>query len=411
MAVTARIDSTPATAPSPSEPIVVRPRLDAIDALRGLVMIIMALDHTRGFFSEAKFYPLDLTQTWPALFLTRWITHFCAPVFIFLAGTGAFLSTGRGKSRPELARFLVTRGLWLAFLEVSWVRCFGWTFNFDYHFVGVGVLWAIGWSMVVLGFLIFLPLRWIALLGALMVLGHNAFDGVQSGDLGNWRWLWAVLHHPETLEPAPGYRFATGYPLVPWIGVMALGYAFGSWFRLDPAVRNKRIFWTGFGAVVLFVVLRGLNLYGDPDPWVPQKTPLFSLFAILHCQKYPPSLLYLLMTLGPALLLLAAFGKNIPRWFKPVLVFGRVPLFFYLLHLPLLHAMAVFLATVQHGYAGWLFLNPPLPGAPSLAPFNYGYGLPTVYLLWAMAVATLYLPCQWFDQYKRTHRAAWLSYL
>lgn len=407
---TAPLSSTPipaqAAAATPAPPV--RVRVDSIDALRGIVMILMALDHTRGFFSEVKFYPLDLSQTWPALFLTRWITHFCAPVFILLAGVGASLSRGMGKSRTELAEFLLTRGLWLAFLELTWVRCFGWMFNFDYHFVGVGVLWAIGWSMVVLSGLIFLPSRWIVLFGLILVTTHNLFDGIGPAQVGRWRWLWSILHQPDGLHPAPGYLFAIGYPLIPWMGVMALGYGLGSWYFLDPAVRRRRLLLTGLTAIGLFLILRGFNIYGDPGPWVPQKNWLFNLFAMMHCQKYPPSLLYLLMTLGPALIVLAILDRKVPNWLRPVQVFGRVPLFFYLLHLPLLHGMAVLFALAQYGSAAWLFAN---PGSPSKAPANYGYGLLIVYLVWIVAVGLLFLPSAWFDRIKRQRRRGWVSYL
>ena len=374
-------------------------------------MMVMALDHTRDFFSkDLSFDPTDLAKTYPALFLTRWITHYCAPVFIFLAGTGAFLSTTRGKTKQELSRFLLTRGLWLVFLELTWVRCFGWLFNFDYHFAMGIVIWAIGWSMVALAGFVFLPVRWIATFGLVMIASHNLFDHVQPETFGKLGWLWKILHSGGIIVPAKGYRFVAGYPLVPWIGVMAVGYSFGSWLVREAAQRRKWVFLLGAALTALFVLLRAIDVYGDPDRWSLQKNALFTLFSFLNCHKYPPSLLYLLMTLGPALLVLALLDRGTPRWLKPVLVFGRVPLFYYLLHIPLIHGLAVLIAYVRYGHAEWFFANPPAAGPPSI-PAGYGYSLPIVYLIWVGVIATLYPVCQWFAEVKRRRREVWLSYL
>jgi uncharacterized membrane protein len=388
-------------------------RLDSVDALRGLVMVIMALDHTRDFFSkDLVFDPTDLGRTYPALFLTRWITHFCAPVFIFLAGTGAFLSTTRGKSRKELSWFLLTRGLWLVFLELTWVRCLGWQFNFDFHYSMGIVIWAIGWSMVALAGLIFLPLRWVTTFGLLMIASHNLFDYIKPQSWGPLGWLWKILHSGGEIAPVDGCRFAAGYPLIPWIGVMAAGYGFGRLLLREPAERRKWLWVLGASLTASFVLLRVLNVYGDPGPWSWQRNGLFTLFSFLNCHKYPPSLLYLLMTLGPALLVLAALDGGTPRWLKPVLVFGRVPLFYYLLHLPLIHALAVLASYLHYGRADWWFANPPeSPDAPSLRPSDYGYALPIVYLVWLGVVLALYPICRWFAELKRRRREPWLSYL
>ncbi len=382
-----------------------KPRLDSVDALRGLVMIVMALDHTRDFFSkDLSFDPTDLAKTYPALFLTRWITHYCAPVFIFLAGTGAFLSTTRGKTKQELSRFLLTRGLWLVFLELTWVRCFGWLFNFDYHFAMGIVIWAIGWSMVALAGLVFLPVRSIATFGLVMIASHNLFDSVLPDAFGKLGWLWRILHSGGVIVPAEGYRFVAGYPLIPWIGVMAVGYSFGSWLV------REGLFGLGGVLTALFILLRAINVYGDSDRWSPQKNALFTVFSFLNCHKYPPSLLYLLMTLGPAIMVLALLDRGTPRWLKPVLVFGRVPLFYYLLHIPLIHGLAVLFAYVRYGHAEWFFANPPAAGPPQI-PAGYGYSLPIVYLIWVGVVAALYPVCQWFAEVKRRRREVWLSYL
>jgi uncharacterized membrane protein len=404
------MESVPSTG-NPPDKNTSRARLDSVDTLRGLVMILMALDHTRDFFSnDLAFEPTDLTKTYPALFLTRWITHYCAPIFIFLAGTGAFLSTTRGKTQKELSWFLLKRGLWLVFLELTWVRCFGWLFNFDYHFAMGIVIWAIGWSMVALAALVFLPLRWVVAVGLIMIAGHNLFDWVEPESFGVFGWLWKILHSGGVIVPAEGYRFAAGYPLIPWMGVMAVGYGFGAILQWQPAERRKWLFQWGGTLTALFIVIRAVNIYGDPDQWSHQKNALFTLFSFLNCHKYPPSLLYLLMTLGPAMVILALLDRGTPRWLKPILVFGRVPLFYYLLHIPLIHGVAVVLAYSHFGHAEWLFANPTGSGPPPM-PEGYGYGLPVVYLIWACVVLALYPLCRWFAEVKRRRREPWLSYL
>ncbi|PYI87865.1 MAG: hypothetical protein DME26_04780, partial [Verrucomicrobia bacterium] len=303
------------------ECVSVRPRLESVDLLRGLIMVVMALDHVRGWFTNVTFYPLDLDKTNVALFLTRWVTHFCAPGFIFLAGTGAFLSTLRGKSRRELSWFLFTRGLWIVFLELIVVRCFGWQFNFDFHFLICSVLWAIGWSMVVLAGLVWLPVRGVAMFAVVMIVAHNLFDNVKPESWGQFRWLWVILHSPGELHPAENVRVAVPYVLVPWMGVMALGYAVGSLWQRPIAERRKWLLGLGCGMTFAFFVLRLANGYGDPTPWAKHLETIFgaamkqswseqteAVFAFLslgHCQKYPPSLHFILMTLGPLLIALA----------------------------------------------------------------------------------------------------------
>ena len=386
-----------------------RARLESIDLLRGLVMVLMALDHTRDFFSNATFDPLDLAKTNPALFFTRWITHFCAPVFIFLAGTGAFLAGGRGKTRGELAWFLFTRGLWLAFLEVTYVRCLGWEFNFDFHHAAAAVLWAIGWSMVVLAVLIFLPTWAVTVFGASLIALHNAFDGVAPESWGSLSWLWIVLHKGGAFNLAPGYTFIAAYPLIPWIGVIAVGYGFGGVLCLESGARRRWMLRVGIGLTLLFILLRWVNIYGDPRPWSAQARSLYTGFSFLDCQKYPPSLLYLLMTLGPALFLLAWLDGGTPGWLRPMLVFGRTPLFYYLLHLPAIHGLAVLAAWLRYGQAGWLFSSPfSVHPAP---PADNGFPLWAVYLIWIALVVALYPLCKWFAGAKNRSKSVWLSYL
>jgi uncharacterized membrane protein len=393
----------------------VRPRLDAVDFVRGVVMVVMALDHVRDFFhAYAKsFDPLDPSKTWTLLFFTRWVTHFCAPTFVFLAGTGAFLSTRRGKSKPELARFLLTRGLWLVLLELTLVR-FGWFFNFDYHVAIAQVIWAIGWSMVVLAGLVFLPTRVIAAFGLALIFLHNLLDGLSAESFGSFRWLWVVLHEQNILMPWPGYATFVAYPLVPWVGVMAVGYAFGSLLTLERGRRRRTLLLIGGAAVLLFVLLRAANVYGDPTPWASQaRGAWYTFLSFLNTQKYPPSLLFLLMTLGPSIIAVALFDREggPGRLARPFVVFGRVPLFYYLLHVPLMHLVAVIFAYVKYGRAEWLFMNWPPPGQPQPEPPGYGYDLWVVYLVWLGVVAALYPLCRWFARVKRRRRDAWLSYL
>src|SRR5947208_1108339 len=241
-------------------------------------MVVMALDHVRDFFTNVAYDPTDPTKTSGALFITRWITHFCAPVFIFLAGTGAFLSLGRGRTKREVSWFLLSRGLWLALLEITWVKCLGWGFNFDYHSIAAAVLWAIGWSMVALAALVFLPTWCVTLFGVVMIATHNAFDGVSPEAWGQLGWLWIVLHKGGSFHIAPGWSFIEAYPLIPWIGVMAAGYGFGAIFRQEPGVRRRHIFLIGLGLTVAFVILRWANVYGDPQPWSSQSRPLYTFF-------------------------------------------------------------------------------------------------------------------------------------
>jgi uncharacterized membrane protein len=387
-------------------------RIESVDLLRGFVMLLMALDHTRAYLHWGAlhgFGPLDLQTTTVPVFLTRWITHFCAPVFIFLAGTGAFLSTTRGKTKRELSRFLVTRGAWLVLLDLTVIHWFGWAFKIDLHtYLGI-VIWAIGWSMIVLSALVHLPLWAIASVGIATIAGHNALDRINPADFGPLEWLWRVLHIFGPIEFAPGYRLIIGYPLVPWIGVMAVGYAFGHILLRERDARRRWVLRAGVILTVAFVLLRFSNLYGNPSPWTPQARPGFTLLAFLDTAKYPPSLLYLMMTLGPALVVLALLDRPAtPAALRPALVFGRVPMFYYLLHLPLIHVLALLIETVRFGEAPWLF---GLPFDKRVVPPDAGMGLPGVYAIAVLALALLYPVCRWFAEYKRRSRATWVSYL
>jgi uncharacterized membrane protein len=402
------------SAPAPAaRPVPAKPgpdRLVSVDLVRGLVMILMALDHVRDFFSDRLFLdPTDLKTTTPAVFLTRWVTHFCAPTFIFLAGAAAFLSGTRGKTRPALSWFLLTRGLWLAFLEVTVNRAL-WMFNYDLHHHGAGVFWAIGWSMVVLSALVYLPTPAVTLFGVAMIVLHNLLDGLTADQARLPGWLWVILHSPGDAPIAGGFTFGTGYCLVPWAGVMAAGYGFGALLRPDRATRRRRLFRLGTALTLGFIVLRAANVYGDPQPWVRQPSALWTFLSFLNCTKYPPSLLYLLMTLGPAVLALAYFDRPPGPLTRPVVTFGQVPLFFYLLHIPLIHGAAVLCDWLRFGWSPLAAAGPWEVRAEAV-PEAYGLSLPLVYLLWAGVVLVLYPPCRWFAGVKRRRRGAWLSYL
>lgn len=387
-------------------------RLESIDLLRGIVMIIMALDHTRDYFHNSAFLfnPEDLTQTNPVLFFTRWITHFCAPVFVFLAGTSAYLY-GAKRTTKELSIFLFTRGLWLVFVEL-FVLILIKTFNPSFHFIHVQVIWVIGISMIVLSALIFSKWSFILLTGIVLIAAHNLLDGVHVPGNNGLSLLWSLLHEPGRFTFGP-FTVSVLYPLLPWIGTMALGYCAGTLFArgFDPAKRKKILLWLGSGAIFLFIILRSGNVYGEAAHWSAQKNTVFTILSFLNVTKYPPSLLYILMTLGPALIVLALTERPLNALTEKISVFGRVPMFYYLSHFLLIHLLAVIGAVIL-GYqwsdmilAGRVNAEPQLKG--------YGFDLPVVYAVWASVILVLYPLCKWFDRYKRTHlpRNKWLSYL
>jgi uncharacterized membrane protein len=391
-----------------------RGRLDCIDLLRGLVMVIMALDHVKGFLPGNSVDATDLTSTSPAYFLTRWITHFCAPTFVFLAGTGAFLYGARGKTKLELAGFLFTRGLWLLILELTVIR-FSWFMNVDYGFSVGQVIWAIGWSMIVLAGLVFLPTSSITVFGVAMILFHNFSDRISAADWGAYGWLWRLLHTGEQIQVFPGKTFFPLYPLIPWIGVLAAGYGFGALMLLDPHRRRKEVLGLGLAVTLLFIALRFSNVYGDkpaiqagqPGPWSVQRDWLFTVFSFANCQKYPPSLCFLLMTLGPAILVLAVFDRQPGLLGRVMVTFGRVPLFFYILHFYLIRLLSIGFAYARYGRADWLYGDTSNAKPPS----DNGYDLWVVYLAWIGVVLILYPLCYWFAGVKSRSRAARLSYL
>src|SRR5579884_2851439 len=378
-------------------------RLQPIDTVRGAVMILMALDHVRDFMHSAAFAfsPTDLTRTTAAIFFTRWVTHFCAPVFMFTAGLGAFLYA-RNRTRSQLARFLWTRGLWLIVLELIVVHL-ALSFNFDYHFLVLNVLWALGWSMVALGALIHLPVRVLTILSVATICLHNALDRVQAAQLGALGPLWNLLHQIGAIQIG-GRTIVAAYPFIPWFAVMAAGYCCGPLFLLDPDRRRRILVWLGAGLSVAFVAVRALNIYGDPAPW--SKT----LLSFLNCQKYPPSLDFLLMTLGPALLVMGLLEGVMLRPGNPLVIFGRTPLFYFVIHLFVIHAAAVLLGVVRYGEAGWALTTMPSMGGPKF-PADYGYSLGVIYAIWICVVAAMYPLCRWFAGVKRHRTDGWLSYL
>jgi uncharacterized membrane protein len=403
------LDEPPTTVQTPVQqrawhrPVVTRPRLDSIDLLRGLIMVLMVLDHTRDFFGSSAMNPRDVHD--PALFLTRWVTHFCAPLFIFLAGLSAFLYGARGRTRQEVSLFLFTRGAWLVLLELT-VVLFGWTFNPAFNFFVLQVIWAIGWSMIALAGLIYLPRVALAAFAVVMIAGHNLLDGISSDQLQGFTSLWLLLHEPGYFQPAPGVKVLALYPLVPWIGVMAAGYACGPVLTFPERQRRRWFVAAGVSLIGVFVALRASNLYGDPAPWQAYPALSASVLSFINCEKYPPSLLYLAMTLGPGLIALALFENARGRFAGWLITFGRVPFFFYIAHIYLLHVVAVTAVAFSGADIAWL-----LQGPIGTKPDGYGVSLLLIYVLWLGFLLILYPVCRWFATLKQRRQDWWLSYL
>ncbi|HZI57811.1 MAG TPA: heparan-alpha-glucosaminide N-acetyltransferase domain-containing protein [Verrucomicrobiae bacterium] len=409
-------------------------RTASIDIVRGVVMLLMAIDHVRVYSGLPAGGPT------PGIFLTRWITHFVAPAFIFLAGTSAFLHGRKLSSTGALARFLLSRGLWLVFLELTILRI-TWTFNFDFsHYLLAGVIWVIGWCMVLLAGLIFLPTPALAAFGLVIVLGHNILDHYSqtlapAAQNSHLSWLWQVLYFGGPIQIGEhGPTLFVLYSIVPWVGVMALGYVFGRVMIMDVPSRRKLCLALGTAAIVLFLILRGFNLYGDPRPWsapahstsgqsqassgtvaaapvVPRRPQAPAWISFLNTTKYPASLLFLLMTLGPMLLALPLLENASGPIANGLTMFGRVPFFYYALHIPLIHLAAIFVSLLRAGsVAPWLFENHPVMVPP--APAGYVWALGLLYVVWVIAVAILYFPCRWFAALKQRRKdIRFLSYL
>lgn len=382
-------------------------RISSPDVLRGFVIVVMALDHIRDYFGTTPFQPEDLTQTYPALFFTRWITHLCAPTFIFLAGTSAWLYGNKIQDTRKLSRFLFTRGLWFVLLEFlvgNTSMMFDWPWNKG--FLLALVIWAIGISMIALSVLVYLPMRWIMGIGITMIVGHNLLDSISPEMLGSFGWLWKILHVGGSFIPLAAngsFGFVVAYPLIPWIGVMALGYSFGPVMRWESKRRQRFLWQVGLGLIVFFLALRATNFYGDLRDWAPQERGFtYSILSFLNVTKYPPSLLFLSITLGISALLLLLFERwkgVIPSFFEN---FGRVPFFFYLVHFPFVHLLSKM-------YFGWntdfLF------GSKDTIPPDYVPNLGLVYAVWVFVIAVMYFLCKWYGRYKFSHTQWWLKYL
>jgi uncharacterized membrane protein len=379
-------------------------RLTSIDMLRGLVMVIMALDHVRDMLTSPRAEMLDFGDAGAPLFFTRWVTHLCAPTFVLLAGVSAYLYGAKSGSRRELFRFLVTRGAWLVFVELTIVS-FAWNFNIGPQSVTIlQVIWAIGASMIVLALLIWLPLPAIAGVGLAMVLGHNLLDAIQpSAESASA--AWHLLHIQGFLILGGAPVAFVGYPLVPWIGVMALGYAIGPIFVGASPDRARRLMGAGLLMVLAFLALRAPGLYGEPGPWQSHGAFVSTLVDFLDTTKYPPSLQFLLMTLGPALLLLGAFERVSGRIADALVLVGRVPFFFYVAHLYVIHGVALAVGAAQG------FSVSEIAVAFIAYPAGFGIGLAGVYLAWIAIVLALFPACRWFAGVKARRSEWWLSYL
>jgi len=391
---------------------IIKNRITSIDFLRGAIMIIMALDHVRDYLYAGSFFydPLDLTKTSGILFFTRWITHFCAPIFMLLAGTSAYL-IGQKKTKSELSVFLVKRGLWLIFLEMIVVN-FGWNFNITFPMFFFITIWALGVSMIVLAALIYLPKKLILGICILIVAGHNLLDNIHVAGNSLSAFGWSVLHdqqfftwHKEIL--------LVGYPIIPLVAIMPLGYCLGSWYTADYNVqkRQKNLLLLGCFSIAAFIVLRYTNLYGDPVKWSVQKNTFFTFLSFIKVNKYPPSLLYVLLTLGGAFLFLSFTEKLKGAVVKVVSVYGRVPMFYYLIHIYVIHLVALIASTLTPGqdWERWI-LTKPIWFTTDLK--GYGFSLPVAYLIWIGLVIALYPLCKRYDAYKQTNKGKWwLSYL
>ena len=397
-----------------------RYRVQSIDILRGIVMVIMALDHVRDFFFRADVGnasavatdPTNMATTTPALFFTRWITHFCAPVFVFLSGTSAFL-VGQKKSKAALSAFLITRGFWLVFVEL-FIITLGWTFDPLYHLFILQVIWAIGVSMIILGLVVYLPVQVVMLLGGIIVVGHNLLDKYPAwaAELKGSTFTDLAYFGQFSIHPLAAHRaFIIVYSFLPWTGIMMLGYGFGRVYSssFSEERRRKLLLMMGLILILLFLVLRYTNIYGDPLPWSRQaRGPVFTFLSFLNANKYPPSLIFVLMTLGPAMVLLAYLEKVRNRFSAIMNVYGRVPMFYYIIHFFIIHSLLVILFFVTgHGSKDIVSPNNPFLFRPS----DLGFGLPGVYMVWLFVVIVLYPLCKRYDRYKSTHTQWWLKYI
>jgi uncharacterized membrane protein len=384
--------------PSPT-----RSRLASVDVLRGAIMVLMALDHVRDYVSRLHFPPEDLSRATVGLVATRWVTHFCAPGFSLLAGVGIGLAMQRGKPAGAMSRYLLVRGAWLIVLDLV-VTPIAWRLGFDLVPAFALVLWALGLSMIVMAALVHLPRPVVAAGALLLIATHNLLDGIQPASLGAWAPLWHVLHVPGFVVPG---KLFVGYPLVPWVAVMALGWVLAAVYQWDEARRRRVLITAGLAATALFVVVRALNGYGDPQPWTAQRSPALTVASFLNVRKYPPSLDFLLMTLGPLLVALALLERARGRVAGWLATIGAVPLFFYVVHIFVAHLLAVLISWVQGGVPQRILAA----SAPETIPAWYGLALPGVYAAWVVVVLVMYALCRWYARLKRERDDWWLAYL
>lgn len=387
-------------------------RITSIDFLRGSIMIIMALDHVRDYLFFGSFYfdPTDLTKTSGVLFFTRWITHFCAPIFLLLAGLSASL-IGQKKTKAELSAFLFKRGLWLIFIEL-FITNFGWNFNIAFPMFFFITIWALGLSMVVLAGLIHLPVKAILAISIILIAGHNLFDGVHVPGNSPGAFGWALLHDQQFFM-WHHEQLLVGYPIIPLMAIMSLGYCVGSWYKsgYDAAKRQKNLLIVGLCMIANFIILRFINIYGDPVAWSAQKDGFFTFLSFLKVNKYPPSLDYVLMTIGPAFLFLSFTEKAKGKIVDVVSVYGRVPMFYYLIHIYIIHLVAMISSAFRPGQDWTLWImKKPIWFTHDLR--GYGFSLPIAYLIWIAIVVGLYPLCKRYDAYKQANKQKWwLSYL
>ena len=386
-------------------------RIAAIDMVRGFVMVLMALDHTRDWFGNHDIDALDVSQTSGPLFLSRWITHLCAPAFVFLAGASTFLQKEKTDIR-SLSIFLLSRGAILVFLEQTFLHCLGWYFNFDFHFMNANVLWGIGGSMMLLGVFIYLPRMAILTIGLILIsFDEMLLQLVNIGEGESGYWLWTMFFKGGNIEYIPAHNFYVSYPIVPWFGIMALGYGLGPYFSSEASDKRKLVRWS-LVFLIVFAILRASIHYGNPTPWQPQASAMNSLLSFINLEKYPPSFLFTLLTLGIILLLLAYADSLFHYVQHPLRCLGQASLFFYVTHIMVVHGLAVVVAWIRFGRAEWLYEGPgifwseTLPGHPS----DYGLSLPWVYFIALSVTIALYPCCRWYSALKSTHRIKWLKY-